>query len=48
MANEQDGPVKILDWGGIYRDSLTREILRSERRRVSHLQRRLAQLGYLA
>src|SRR2546422_4215284 len=37
MANEQDAPVKILDWGGIYRDSLTREILRSERRRVSIL-----------
>src|SRR2546422_10375919 len=32
-----NGPVKILDWGAIYRDSLTREILRSERRRVTIL-----------
>ena len=30
-------PVKILDWGGIYQDSLTTEILRSERRRVTIL-----------
>jgi adenylate cyclase len=30
-------PVKILDWAGIYQDSLTREILRSERRRVTIL-----------
>src|SRR2546427_13206345 len=37
MANEQDAPVKILDWGGIYRDSLTTEILRSEGRRVTIL-----------
>jgi adenylate cyclase len=30
-------PVKILDWGNIYQDSLTTEILRSERRRVTIL-----------
>jgi hypothetical protein len=30
-------PVKILDWGRIYQDSLTTEILRSERRRVTIL-----------
>jgi adenylate cyclase len=30
-------PVKILDWRGIYQDSLTTEILRSERRRVTIL-----------
>ena len=29
-----DAPVKIPDWGRIYQDSLTTEILRSERRRV--------------
>ena len=32
-----NAPVKILDWGGIYQDSLTTEILRSERRRVTIL-----------
>jgi adenylate cyclase len=32
-----DTPVKILDWGRIYEDSLTTEILRSERRRVTLL-----------
>jgi hypothetical protein len=32
-----NAPVKILDWGGIYRDSLAAEILRSERRRVTIL-----------
>jgi adenylate cyclase len=32
-----NAPVKILDWGGIYKDSLTTEILRSERRRVTIL-----------
>jgi adenylate cyclase len=32
-----NGPVKILDWGHIYQDSLTTEILRSERRRVTIL-----------
>ncbi|MBI4525519.1 MAG: adenylate/guanylate cyclase domain-containing protein [Deltaproteobacteria bacterium] len=32
-----NAPVKILDWGRIYRDSLTIEILRSERRRVTIL-----------
>ena len=34
MAN---APVKILDWGRLYQDSLTTEILRSERRRVTIL-----------
>ena len=32
-----NAPVKILDWGRIYRDSLTTEILRSERWRVTIL-----------
>jgi adenylate cyclase len=32
-----NAPVKILDWGGIYQDSLTTEILRSERRRATIL-----------
>lgn len=30
-------PVKIVNWEGIYQDSLTTEILRSERRRVTIL-----------
>src|SRR6266550_6647461 len=32
-----DAPGKILDWGRIYQDLLTTEILRSERRRVTIL-----------
>ena len=32
-----NAPVKILDWGRIYQESLTTEILRSERRRVTIL-----------
>ena len=32
-----DAPVKILAWDSIYQDSLTTEILRSERRRVTIL-----------
>ena len=32
-----NAPVKILDWGRLYQDSLTTEILRSERRRVTIL-----------
>src|SRR5262245_47290867 len=32
-----NAPVKILDWGNFYQDSLTTEILRSERRRVTIL-----------
>src|SRR5574341_2314210 len=32
-----NAPVNILDWGRIYQDSLTTEILRSERRRVTIL-----------
>ena len=32
-----DAPVKIPDWGNFYQDSLTTEILRSERRRVTIL-----------
>jgi adenylate cyclase len=32
-----NAPVKIVDWGRIYQDSLTTEILRSERRRVTIL-----------
>jgi hypothetical protein len=29
-----DTPAKIVDWGSLYQDSLTTEILRSERRRA--------------
>ena len=32
-----NAPVKILDWGRLYQESLTTEILRSERRRVTIL-----------
>jgi len=32
-----NAPVKILDWGRLYQDALTREILRSERKRVTIL-----------
>src|SRR5512135_1988144 len=32
-----NAPVKILDWGRLYQDALTTEILRSEQRRVTIL-----------
>src|SRR5207244_11380741 len=32
-----NAPVKILDWGRLYQDALTTEILRSERKRVTIL-----------
>ena len=32
-----DAPAKIADWGSLYQDSLTTEILRSERRRATIL-----------
>jgi hypothetical protein len=37
MSFENTDTFKILDWKRIYQDSLTTEILRSERRRVTIL-----------
>ena len=41
-----DAPVKIPDWGNFYQDSLTTEILRSERRRVTILAVHFAVAGF--
>ena len=41
-----DAPVKISDWGNFYQDSLTTEILRSERRRVTILAVHFAVAGF--